>query len=89
MSLKEAVRLRGSSQKPILVYFHFPPVFKNFRCDRFIETLKKYGVKNCYFGHIHSNYLIPRTVETDGIMMTIISADYLNFVPMITFPGEY
>ncbi|MBQ4067413.1 MAG: metallophosphoesterase [Clostridia bacterium] len=89
MSLREAVKLRGDSSKPILVYFHFPPVFKSFRCDEFIETMKRYGIKNCYFGHIHSNYLIPRTVETDGIMMTIISADYLDFVPMITFPERY
>lgn len=89
MSLREAVKLRADSDKPILVYFHFPPVFKNFRCGEFIDTMKKYGVKNCYFGHIHSNYLIPKTVETDGILMTIISADYLDFVPMITFPEEY
>lgn len=89
MSLKEAVKLRGDSDKPILVYFHFPPVFKSFRCNEFIETMKKYGIKNCYFGHIHSNYLIPRTVETEGIQMTIISADYLDFVPMITNPLDY
>ncbi len=89
LSLKEAMKLKGDSEKPILVYFHFPPVFKNFRCDEFIETMKKYKIRNCYFGHIHSNYLIPKTVETDGIMMTIISADYLDFVPMITFPSEY
>ena len=89
MSLREAVKLKGDSDKPILVYFHFPPVFKHFRCGEFIDTMKKYGVKSCYFGHIHSNYLIPRSVECDGIMMTIISADYLDFVPMITFPNEY
>ncbi len=89
LSLREAVKLRGDSEKPILVYFHFPPVFKNFRCDEFIETMKSFGIKNCYFGHIHSNYLIPRSTETDGITMTIISADYLDFVPMITNPFDY
>ncbi|MBR6677080.1 MAG: metallophosphoesterase [Clostridia bacterium] len=89
MSLKEAVKLRGDGDKPILVYFHFPPVFKDFRCNEFIETMKKYGIKSCYFGHIHSNYSIPKTVETDGIRMTIISADYLDFIPMITFPSDY
>lgn len=88
-SLKEAVKLRGDGSKPILVYFHFPPVFKHFRCGEFIETMKKYGVRNCYFGHIHSNYTIPRTVEDEGILMTIISADYLDFIPMITLPAEY
>ena len=89
LSLREAVKLRGESGKPILVYFHFPPVFKHFRCNEFIETMKKYGIRNCYFGHIHSNYTIPRTIESDGIMMTMISADFLDFVPMITFPSDY
>jgi len=94
MSLREAQKLRDAAaergeDKPILVYFHFPPVFKHFRCSEFIETMKKYGVKYCYFGHIHSNYNIPRSTETDGIMMTIISADYLDFIPMITCPSDY
>lgn len=89
MSLAAAKKLQDETSKPILVYFHFPPVFKNFRCNEFIETMKKYNIKNCYFGHIHSNYLIPRSTETDGILMTIISADYLDFVPMITFPDLY
>ena len=89
MSLREAVKIRGERDIPILVYFHFPPVFKSFRCNEFIETMKKYGIKNCYFGHIHSNYSIPRTTETDGISMTIISADYLDFIPMITCPCDY
>lgn len=89
MSLAAAKKLQDETSKPILVYFHFPPVFKSFRCDEFIETMKKYNIKNCYFGHIHSNYLIPRSTETDGILMTIISADYLDFVPMITFPDLY
>lgn len=89
LSLTDASKLRESSGKSILVYFHFPPVFKDFRCNEFVETMKEFGIKNCYFGHIHSNYLIPRTTEVDGISMTLISADYLDFIPMITLPETY
>lgn len=89
LSLEEAKKLRELSQKPILVYFHFPPLFGDFRCGELIETMKEYGVKNCYFGHIHSNYIVPRTVFSDGISFTLISADYLNFIPMITMPMDY
>lgn len=89
LSLNEAKALQKTTGKPILVYFHFPPVFKDFRCGEFVDTMKEFKVKNCYFGHIHSNYLIPRTVESDGIAMTLISADYLDFVPMITMPEMY
>ncbi len=89
LSLSDAKKLQDVSGKPILVYFHFPPVFGDFRCGEFIETMKEYGVTNCYFGHIHGNYYIPRTTVTDGISMTLISADFLDFIPMITMPLDY
>ena len=95
LSLDAAKKLQAGqllltgAELPITVFLHFPPVWLDFVCREFVDALHEYGIKSCYFGHIHSNYLIPKTVETDGIMMTIISADYLDFVPMITFPCEY
>ena len=89
MCLKEAVALKEASGKEILVYLHFPPVFKNFVCREFVLTLKKYGVRNCYFGHIHGQYSVPRTTEYEGIRFTIIASDFLDFVPMITMPMDY
>ena len=89
LSLEAADKLRAETGKEILVYFHFPPAFRDFRCNEFIETMKEFGIKNCYYGHIHGNYLIPRTTVTDGISMTIVAADYLNFIPMITMPLDY
>ncbi len=89
MCIKEALQLRGDSDKQILVYFHFPPVFKSFVCREFIETLKKYNIKNCYFGHMHGQYNVPRTTEFEGIYFTLISSDFLDFIPMITMPLDY
>lgn len=87
--LKEAVKLQGESGKPILVYLHFPPVFKSFICRELIDTMKKYGIKNCYFGHMHGQYNVPRTFDFEGISMTLISSDFLDFIPMITMPINY
>lgn len=87
--LKEAVKLQGESGKPILVYLHFPPVFKSFICRELIDTMKKYGIKNCYFGHMHGQYNVPRTFDFEGINMTLISSDFLDFIPMITMPINY
>lgn len=87
-SLNEAVKLRDVSGKQILVFFHFPPVFGDFVCREIVDVLKEYGIKHCYFGHIHASYNIPKTTEFKGISMTIISADYLNFVPLITAPDD-
>ena len=89
MCLKEAEALRESSGKDILVYLHFPPVFKSFVCKEFVETLKKHNIKNCYFGHIHGQYNVQRTTEFDGIHFTLISSDFLDFIPMITMPLDY
>lgn len=89
MSILEAQKIRPDSSFPILCYFHFPPVFNSFVCREIIDVLHKYNVKHCYFGHIHGNYTAPRTVEFEGISFTMVSADYLNFVPMITMPIDY
>lgn len=89
LCLKEAIKLKGDSDKQILVYLHFPPIFKNFICNELIDTMKKYNVKNCYFGHIHGLYSIGKSIEYDGILFTMISSDFLDFVPMITMPLDY
>ena len=87
-SLDEAVKLRTDNEQ-ILVFFHFPPVFGSFVCDEIIDVLSEYGIKHCYYGHIHGVYNIPRTTSYKGINFTISSSDYCNFVPMIVMPEEY
>ena len=86
MSLAEAEKI--SFGKPILVYFHFPPAFNGFICRELIDILKGHNIRNVYYGHIHGMYSIPKTFEFEGIAMTIVSADYLNFIPMITAPYD-
>lgn len=88
MSLDEAVKLREGGEE-ILVFFHFPPVFKSFVCNELLDVLHEYGIKTCYFGHIHGTYNIQRSFEYEGISFTLISSDYLSFVPMIVMPDDY
>ena len=89
ISLTEAARLSENGRFPILCYFHSPPVFNSFVCREIVDVLHAFGVKHSYFGHIHGNYTIPRTIDFEGISFTMIAADYLNFVPMITMPIDY
>ncbi len=83
MSLDAAERLKGESQKEILVFLHFPPLWGEFRCEEILALLKQHGIKRCYFGHIHSCYQLPSSFVEDNIRFQLISADYLDFIPQI------
>lgn len=84
MSLDAAVALKKTeaSNAPICVFLHFPPVFGDFVCRETLELLHTYGVRDCYFGHIHGAYSLPQTRVFEGIAFTNCAADYLNFAPM-------
>lgn len=82
MSIEEAIKLCPDRKKEILVFLHFPPIFGAFICEELISVLKEYNIKRCYFGHIHGLYNVNQTVLYDGISFSLISGDYLNFLPM-------
>lgn len=86
MSLDAAERLRNNAGKPdlpILVFLHFPPVFGDFLSRETVDILHAHQVTDCYFGHIHGVYEIPPAETFEGITFRLISADYLNFMPLL------
>ena len=86
ISINAAMKLKEESPElPILVFLHFPPVYADCVCDKILDVLKKYEIKDCFYGHIHNNYSIPREFEYDGVSFTMVAADYLNFSPMPIF----
>ena len=83
LSLDSAVALRGEDTAlPILVFLHFPPVWNGFVCREIVDVLHKYGIRDCYFGHIHGAYHMPRCFTFEEIDFTLTAADALNFSPM-------
>ena len=81
-SLNEAVKLKEQSpEKEIIVFTHFPPVFNGKAAENIVAVLKEFGIKRVYYGHLHGNYTMPASFEHEGIKMTLISADYLEFIP--------
>ena len=83
-SLIEAKKLQEASpEKEIVVFMHFPPFWNGKASDGLIALLKEYGIKRGYFGHIHGNYTVEPTFVYEGIHMSIISADYLKFIPKL------
>ena len=88
LSLDSAVALRqkqideNGAELPITVFLHFPPVWCGVVMEDYISILKEYGIKDCYFGHIHSSYSLPGRFEHDGIRFTLTSSDFLSFYPL-------
>ena len=82
MSLVEAVKLKElSPEKEIIVFTHFPPVFNGKAAGNIVAVLKEFDIKRVYYGHIHGNYTMPGTFEYEGIKMSLVSADFLEFIP--------
>ena len=95
LSLDQAFRLRDEQAaltgrtSPIAVFLHFPPVWLDFVCREFVDVLHEYDIRECWFGHIHGMYGMPRSFDFEGISMTLCSSDFLNFQLMPIRPGEY
>ncbi len=89
---REAARLKlslDSVSDPVpekLVFMHFPPLFENYICRPLIDLLHEYRVTRCYFGHIHGVYALPPVTLFEGIAFHLVSADYLNFIPLPISP---
>ncbi len=87
---RECVRLKISlddaktkSDTSPTVFLHYPPVGETFEIDEITSLLKEYGVKKCYYGHIHGKAIENAFEgEKDGIMYRLISADRLQFKPV-------
>ncbi len=86
--LREAGRLRESlksaKSKEKIVFLHYPPVTQAARCDELLSILAEFGIKRCYYGHLHGKAIKGAfNGVTDGIEFRLISADFLGFKPLI------
>lgn len=66
--------------KEIIVFMHYPPITKQNENTIFMEILKKYDVKKCYYAHLHGKS-IEDAIEGNiqGIDFKLVSADRLDF----------
>lgn len=84
LSLDEAVKLQKENpDKEILVFLHFPVIWADKCSEEILAVLKEYGIRRCYYGHIHGSYEIPGDFEAEGIHFHITSADFLRFTPKV------
>lgn len=66
------------------VFLHYPPRFNDFVCTDIIDLLNEFGVKHCYYGHIHGiGHKFAVTGPIGGIEFHMVSADYTGFKPIL------
>lgn len=83
LAIEEGIKEYGTD-KEIIVFMHYPPITKNKILSeeemKFIELMKKYNVKRCYYGHLHGNSIYDAVEgKIQGIELKLVSADRLDF----------
>lgn len=76
-----AVLQKETPTSEILVFLHFPPVYGDFVCREMVDLLHRFGVRRCYYGHIHGVYTLPPCRMFEEIGFFPVSSDYLDFTP--------
>ena len=83
---RELIRLEASlkaaGDRPIMVFLHYPPRYKGYECREILDLLEKYGVRRCFYGHLHGgSHKLAMEGLWDGVEFRLVAADYLNFQP--------
>lgn len=75
--------LKSAGDLPKMVFLHYPPRYKGYTCEPILELLSSYGVRKCYYGHLHgASHGLAMEGIWDGIEFRLVSADRLNFQPL-------
>ena len=81
LSIKDGIKKYGQN-KEIIVCMHYPPFNKYEEKDmNFIQTMKKYNVTTCIYGHLHGEMTHKEAKQgiIEGIDFKLVSCDYTNF----------
>ena len=81
MSIDAAVK---TGKEPV-VFLHYPPYYRGVECPEIMDVLIEYGIKKCYYGHIHgkSGFRLAFEGEYKGVDFRLISGDRIGFMPVL------
>ena len=75
--------LKAAGEREKLVFLHYPPIFQKYECPEILELFERYGVKRCFYGHIHGKGIrLAFNGERNGTEYRLVSADALGFRPL-------
>jgi len=84
---RELIRLEASLKAagalPKYVFLHYPPRYKGYECPEILDLLKKYEVRRCFYGHLHSaSHRLAVEGLWDGVDFKLVASDYTGFKPI-------
>ena len=82
--LEKATQDDDYNEKELIVFMHYPPISNikilNKEEAKFVEIMKKYNVKKCFYAHLHGASIKEAFEgEFEGIEFKLVSADGLKF----------
>lgn len=81
LRLEASLKAAGEHEK--IVFLHYPPVYNTYVCGEILEILEKYGVRRCFYGHIHgAGQRVALNGWKQNVEYKLVAADYIDFRPM-------
>lgn len=81
--LERSLKMAADAGKEPIVFLHYPPVSLKADCREILEVLRRFDVKQVYYGHLHGiahRYAV--TGSWEGIFYRLISCDFTQFRPV-------
>ena len=76
--------MKAAGDKHKMVFLHYPPRYKGYECREILELMEKYGVRRCFYGHLHGgSHGLAMQGLWDGIEYRLVAADYIGFQPQL------
>lgn len=84
LRIEASIRSVGDAPGEKILFLHYPPMYAAQTLEPFMEIMREYGIRRCYYGHIHgAGHKFAIQGSIGGIHLSMISADYLGFAPVV------
>ena len=81
--LRLETSLKAAGERRKLCFLHYPPCYEGYRCPEIIALMERYGVEDCYYGHLHGgSHRLAAQGRQGGLSYHLIAADFLGFRPL-------
>ena len=85
--LRLEASLKSAGDLPKIVFLHYPPKYKGYECPEILQLLKRYDVRQCFYGHLHgASHALAMEGIWDGVDFRLVAADKINFQPVMVLP---